>query len=126
MEDLDGYDKSESFFELQSHDPEFVVYTAKYNIRIAYIDERRLKKSIKQQGGKVTTVLHVGKKPMMSSQTKKKLNDSLIVSAIVFLTSLGATNYLASSVALIRGIEISAVPTAISLLGGLLIMRKNY
>jgi hypothetical protein len=75
MEDLDGYDKSESFFELQSHDPEFVVYTAKYNIRIAYIDERRLKKSIKQQGGKVTTVLHVGKKPMMSSQTKKKLND---------------------------------------------------
>jgi hypothetical protein len=126
MERLDGYDNSKSFFESKSDDPSVVVYTVKYNKRLGYRDGRRLKKSVKQQEGKITSMFNADKKPMMSSQSKKKLKDNLIVSAIVFFSSLVGTNYIASPIELIRGIVLSSIPTIIAFLGGLLIICRKY
>lgn len=109
----------------KAEDPEVVVFIVTYNDHFGYWDKRRLKKSIKLLDGKVTNVLHLGKKPMMSSQTKKRLIINLIISAIIFISTLGATNYVNSPTSLIKGIGISAVPTIGSFLGGLLNDRIN-
>jgi len=119
---LGGYIRSYS--SPKAENPEIVLFTVTYNDHFRYLDKRRLRKSIKLQDGKVTIFLGLGKEPMMSIQTKKRLNINLSICAVIFFSILQANN-VNSSTSLIKGIEIAVFPTIASFVGGLLIDRIN-
>jgi len=85
---------------------EYVMLEARYSNYFGYNTKKRFKKVIKNHGGKLTLVTTLGDKPMLNSETKRILRDSMIVSAITFLTTLGGTKAFSS-------LDINTLPIAV-------------
>lgn len=125
LTERDGYNPESSYTSELSDYPAYYSYTIFYDTHFNYWEEREIKKSIKQNGGHMQNMLHLGREPMISKEDTNALIDSAIMGAISFVTGLAGLQFI-SAVETIKSMQIAAIPATAAFLTELGIERKRH
>jgi hypothetical protein len=88
-----GFDAKRSNTAPLKDRPNYFMYTAIYNRRIRFREERRIKKSINKLCGKVDIdVLRFGEDPILSKDRRDMLIASFAMAGVAFFSTLAGVN----------------------------------